>query len=437
MKVYAFLPAKGTSERIENKNKKFLCGERLFIRGLKTLLSCKNIDKVFLDTEDEAMYEMVNYLPIEFMHRNAQYANNKTDGNMMFMNEVKHAPDADIYVQFLCTSPFLKPETIDRAIDILKTNADYDSVVLMKKEKLYHWDHKGPLYNKKEVPNSVALPDTITESMGLYVMRREAALENQTRVGHKPYLLFGEPIELIDVDNKEDFELADIIAKGMRQKKQEELFLLKHFISTPMLADLFDDLRVERNIHAGHIISGLKPNIADSKIIGHAKTLKLRKLEEGEDFNGIYDALDSYESISQGDIIIVENEISDYAYFGDLNARIAIKHGAHGVVVGGVTRDIERVSQLGLPVFATGRNAQDVRRRATVAGMNCPVSINGVTIEPNDLILADNDAIAVIREKYQDLVLALVLKILNTEKNIINDIIGKTTEELIKDHGSF
>ena len=31
MKVYAFVPAKGTSERVENKNLQFLDGERLFI----------------------------------------------------------------------------------------------------------------------------------------------------------------------------------------------------------------------------------------------------------------------------------------------------------------------------------------------------------------------------------------------------------------------
>ena len=47
MKVYAFVPAKGTSERVENKNMRFLDGERLYIRALKKLFACKNIDKVF------------------------------------------------------------------------------------------------------------------------------------------------------------------------------------------------------------------------------------------------------------------------------------------------------------------------------------------------------------------------------------------------------
>ena len=35
MKVFAFLPAKGNSERVQNKNYRYLAGERLFIHGLK------------------------------------------------------------------------------------------------------------------------------------------------------------------------------------------------------------------------------------------------------------------------------------------------------------------------------------------------------------------------------------------------------------------
>ncbi|HIU86998.1 TPA: cytidyltransferase, partial [Candidatus Spyradomonas excrementavium] len=56
MKVYAFVPAKGSSERVENKNMRYLDGERLYAKALKTLLNCKEIDKVFLDTESEEMY---------------------------------------------------------------------------------------------------------------------------------------------------------------------------------------------------------------------------------------------------------------------------------------------------------------------------------------------------------------------------------------------
>ena len=147
MKVYAFVPAKGTSERIENKNMRFLEGKRLYIRALETLLRCKEIDKVFLDSESEEMYKFCDYLPIEFMQRNPEFANNKTDGHKMFLNEINHYPEADIYVQLLCTSPFIKPETIDDAIKKLKKFEQYDSAILMKKDKYYFWENGKPKYD--------------------------------------------------------------------------------------------------------------------------------------------------------------------------------------------------------------------------------------------------------------------------------------------------
>ncbi len=61
------------------------------------------------------------------------------------------------------------------------------------------------------------------------------------------------------------------------------------------------------------------------KFLGRANTLKLRDLNEGEDIKGIYSALDSYDSIIPGDIILAQNDTPDYAYFGELNAHLAIR----------------------------------------------------------------------------------------------------------------
>ena len=46
MKVVAFLPAKGSSERIENKNIKLLDGKPLFLYTLEKLVKCDFIDEV-------------------------------------------------------------------------------------------------------------------------------------------------------------------------------------------------------------------------------------------------------------------------------------------------------------------------------------------------------------------------------------------------------
>ncbi|MDR1554831.1 MAG: hypothetical protein LBS39_02250 [Campylobacteraceae bacterium] len=438
MKVYAFVPAKGTSERVENKNMRYLDGERLFIRALKTLLRCKEIDKVFLDTESEDMYKMADYLPVEFMKRDHKLASNKTDGHKMFINEVDSYPDADIYVQLLCTSPFIKPQTIDEAILKLKQSHEYDSAILMKKDKCYFWNDGRPTYNINKIPNSKDLPETITESMGLYITRKETAKKLCRRFGDSSLLIFGEPEELIDVNTIEDLKFAENYAKGLRNKENQQLNLVKHFISSPALSDLLDDMKYEKNEVCGIVLNKFKSNIKKAKLLGRANTLRLRSLKDGEDFRGIYDALASYEGIADNNIIVVENEEKEYAYFGDLNARLAIRSGASGAIIDGATRDKIQTSLLNFPVFSKGYNATDVRRRATLDYINKPIKICGATVNPGDLIFADECAVVVVYQKFEKEVVERVLNTFHNEKNIVSDILhNKHTNDIINNRGAF
>lgn len=422
MKVYAFVPAKGTSERVENKNMRFLDGERLYIKALKTLLSCKEIDKVFLDTESEEMYELVDYLPITFMKRDSNLANNKTDGHKMFMNEVNTHPNADIYVQLLCTSPFIKPETIDNAIRTLKENKQYDSAILMKKDKFYFWENGKPKYDINHIPNSKDLPETIIESMGLYISTKESALKTNRRYGNNPLLIYGSLEELVDVNNPEDLEFAEVYAKGLKRKENLELQLIKHFASSPVLSDIMDDLKEETGIKYGAVINDWKCNIANTKILGRANTIKLRALKDGEDFKGIYNALESYDGISENEIIVVENELKDYAYFGDLNARLAIRAGACGAVIDGATRDLKQTQSLNFPVFCRNYNASDVRKRATLDYINKPIKIRNEVVNPGDLIFVDECSLVVIYRQTENVVIERIMNVLHNEKNIAKDI---------------
>lgn len=438
MKVYAFVPAKGTSERVENKNMRFLDGERLYIKALKTLLNCKEIDKVFLDTESEEMYELADYLPITFMKRNPELANNKTDGHKMFMNEVNSYPDADIYVQLLCTSPFIKPETIDNAIRTIKENKNYDSVILMKKDKFYFWENGKPKYDINHIPNSKDLPETIIESMGLYISTKESAMKTNKRYGENPLFVYGSLEELIDVNTPEDLEFAQVYAKGLKRKENLELQLVKHLASSPMLSDIIDDLKDETGIKHGAVINNWKCNLRNTKIMGRANTLRLRALKEGENFKGIYKALESYEGISENEIIVVENELSDYAYFGDLNARLAIRAGACAAVIDGVTRDLKQTQILNFPVFCKGYNASDVRKRATLDYINKPVKIQNETINPGDLIFIDECSMVIIYKQTEEAVISRILKVLHNEKDIAKDILQNIdVQTIMSNRGAF
>lgn len=432
MKIVAFLPAKGSSSRVKNKNLQLLDGKPLFLHTLEKLVASNIFDDVYLDTESQEIIDLASEVKCKILHRDSSLASNKTDGNDLFLNEIKNIK-AHIYVQVLCTSPFIKIETIQAGIDMLVKNKTFDSAFLVKREKLYTWIDGEPSYDVNNIPNSVDLDEITIETMGLYIIKRDAAIEQKRRIGLNPFFIDASPLESIDVNWPDDFKLAELIAAGLREKDRKLLANIKVSLNSSMLSDILDDMEFPNQV-----IKGLSPNIAGSKLLGRAKTLKLRKLSKDEDASGIYNALNSYDTIIPNDVILVENEISEYAYFGELNANLTIRSGGSGVIVDGMTRDEQAVRSIGLPVFSKGQSCQDVRNRATTESFNKTIHIGGVKIEPGSLVFADDEGIIIIPKTIENEVIDKVYEKLATEKNIISEIAsGISIDDLTENYGFF
>jgi regulator of RNase E activity RraA/CMP-N-acetylneuraminic acid synthetase len=431
MKVVAFVPAKSTSERVWNKNVNLLDGTPLYVRTLEKLAACTLIDDVYLDTDSEDMFNRVRELPVKWLKRDPSLATNATDGHELFMNEVRHVR-ADIYVQVLCTSPFIELGTIENGIQAVSESEKYDSAVLVRRDKLYTWKNHKPMYGTGRIPNSVDLEETLIETMGLYIVRRDAALRFHRRFGERPYFLEAKPIEAVDINTADDFVLANYIASGKREKERLMLRNLQPLLSSPILSDILDDLGCKG------VVRNLTPNIANARILGRAKTMKLRALGPDESYKGIYNALGTYASVIPGDVIVVENEIAEFAYFGDLNARLAHRSGAVGAIIHGATRDSARVMELGFPVFARGITCSDVRRRATIESWNAAIDVEGVRVRPGDLVFADAEGVVVIPRKLETAVLDAAMSVIKKEASItINIALNQTPEGILASAGEF
>ncbi len=430
MKTAAFVPAKSTSERVWNKNVNLLDGTPLYAYTLEKLSTCAQIDEIYLDTDSQAMFDRVRELPVHWLKRDPALATNATDGHELFMNEVRNV-HADVYVQVLCTSPFIELETIEKGIQAV-ASGEFDSALLTTRDKLYTWQDGKPNYGYGRIPNSIDLPETRIESMGLYIVSREAALRCGRRFGDRPCFLEAQPIEAIDINTAGDFVLANYIASGKREKERLLIRTLQPLLSSPILSDILDDFGCQG------VVRNLKPNMPSAKVLGRAKTMKLRALAPDEDYKGIYDALNTYESVIPGDIIIVENEIAEYAYFGDLNARLAQRSGAVGAIIQGATRDSSRVTELGFPVFARGNSCSDVRRRATIESWNSPILLDNIPVRPGDLVFADSEGVVVIPRKIEAAVLNAAMAAVRKEASITIDIaLNRPPESILAAAGEF
>jgi regulator of RNase E activity RraA len=148
--------------------------------------------------------------------------------------------------------------------------------------------------------------------------------------------------------------------------------------------------------------------------------------------------LNSYQFVRSGDVIVVENRVADRAYFGCLNAQLAMRAGAVGSVVDGVTRDRRDVEKLNFPVFARGNYCVDIKSEGTVRSINMPIKIGGVRVENNDFVFADGDGVTIIPKKLWPIVRDQVLKGIEKEWQVGRAVaLGVPPEKILSEIGEF
>lgn len=81
-----------------------------------------------------------------------------------------------------------------------------------------------------------------------------------------------------------------------------------------------------------------------------------------------------------------------------------------------------RVLEQHWPVFSRGRYAQDSRVRTLVADYRCSVEIEGVWIDPGDLVFGDLDGVVIIPHKIEQEVIQKALEKANAENLVRKEI---------------
>lgn len=210
MKVVALVPIKMNNERTPGKNtKKFSDGTPLIHCIEKTLLNCKEIDEIYVYCSKEEIKEFV--LPgVNFLRRSEIYDTAQADVNDMFYTFSKTI-DADVYVLAHATAPFLRSESIDKGVRVIRDDG-YDSVVAVRKIQEFIWRDGKPFnYNPEFIPRTQDLEPLYVETTGLYIFTKKVIQTKHSRIGECPFLLEVSPIEATDINNPVDFEIANAI----------------------------------------------------------------------------------------------------------------------------------------------------------------------------------------------------------------------------------
>ncbi len=109
-----------------------------------------------------------------------------------------------------------------------------------------------------------------------------------------------------------------------------------------------------------------------------------------------------------GTIIVVESGTLDYAMSGGNVCAIAQKRGIVGFIIDGVIRDLAEVRERKFPVFARGIMPKPGIKQS-LGTLNQPISCGGVEIHSGDIVVADEEGVAVIPATEQEAVYEIAL----------------------------
>ena len=213
MKTVAFVPIRLNSKRVVGKNLKMLGKKPLLQYILETLVKVQGLDEIYVYCSQESI---IPYLPqgVKFLKRDTSLDSDETLGKEIYDAFVKEV-DADVYMLAHTTSPFVKAETIEDALQAV-TSERHDSAFSAQKIQTFTWFKNSPLnYSLKDVPRTQTIEPVYVETSAFYIFRREVWTELNQRIGNNPYIALTDTIESVDIDNPEDFEFASVIIEAL------------------------------------------------------------------------------------------------------------------------------------------------------------------------------------------------------------------------------
>src|SRR6476659_9418868 len=180
----------------------------------------------------------------------------------------------------------------------------------------------------------------------------------------------------------------------MAQAKPPEVSLVEGFrtVEVASVSDAIEQLYGQR----AYMSRDMRP-LSPAKFAGPAVTVQLKKEEHKEGAAASQGMLDAIDESPAGSVyVMVLEDGVDYAGIGGLMATAMKFRGFTGAVIDASVRDTPQIRKLQFPVFSRGVAPSTTVNHYRFAGKNVPVTCAGMRVNPGDIIVGDEDGVAVV-----------------------------------------
>ena len=213
METVAIIPVRKNSQRVKNKNfRDFYNGKSLLEIKINQIKDSNIFSRVILTSDCSVARDIAKSFNIEFIHRNSEFANATTPWPKVVKHILSQIQGNPMVAWTLVTAPLF--HRFNEALIHLTKSKKHDSLiaVLPKKTFLIHESGKGINFNPGLWhPYSQQL-ETYYEITGSLFMGKKEDMQNWSYwYGPKPCLFPVSNFEAVDIDNEDDFKLAQVL----------------------------------------------------------------------------------------------------------------------------------------------------------------------------------------------------------------------------------
>ena len=222
-KILVVIPARGGSKGIPRKNIRLLNDKPLISYSINTAKSSQYVDDVVVTTDDSEIALISEKFGASVIRRSEELSTDEVTldpvvYDAMVQKEKLAFDEYDIVITIKPTSPLLKVETLDRAIEKFE-DFSVDSVISVVDDRHLNWgydennDRYFPLYMER-LPRQ-ELPKSFRET-GAFLATRRSFVNEFSRLGSN--------IDIVEVSKEESVDITCFedwwIAENYLQKKK-------------------------------------------------------------------------------------------------------------------------------------------------------------------------------------------------------------------------